>query len=83
MSVLGAIPKEQLLILNTKAIRSSENKIANFLNIDPARIDCELDHLNKAPKKYHLLEQLDKAFLEQSCKQYCQEIFDKLGLDYY
>ena len=59
------------------------NEIAYFLNIAPTRIDFQLDHLNKAPKKYNLLEQLDKSFLEQSCKQYCTEMVDKLALDYY
>ncbi|MGX5172730.1 sulfotransferase [Aliikangiella sp. IMCC44653] len=80
--VLDCIPKEQLLIVPTKQMKSMANEIAAFLNIEPAKLDYSAGHLNKAPAKFNLLELVDTNYVAQRHAEFCMPVLTLLEKDY-
>jgi hypothetical protein len=76
--VLDCIPKEQLLIVPTKQMKSMANDIASFLNIEESKLDYSAGHLNKAPAKFNLLELVDDNYVNQLHSEYCLPVLERL-----
>ncbi|MCW8879487.1 MAG: hypothetical protein OQK51_20715 [Kangiellaceae bacterium] len=77
-SALDTIPPKQLLVINTKQLINNKHKLAQFLGFSDDLIDDQSGHLNKAPNKYHLLDKIDKAYVEEVYQKYCAGVVNKL-----
>ena len=75
--ILATIPPERLLIVRTVEIKQSIDKIAQFLHIPVETLNRSRSHLYKAKKKFDLLRQIDRDFLEQKVEFYCQDIMSQ------
>lgn len=78
-SVLDSIPSEQLLILQTAEVAKRHDKIAAFLGIEEAQLDRQSSHMNQAPAKYHLLDQIAQSYLEQLNVEHCANLYHALS----
>lgn len=72
--ILSTIPPERLLIVRTLEIEASIDKIAQFLPIPVETLNPSRSHLYKAQKKFNLLWQIDRDFLEQKVEFYCRPL---------
>jgi hypothetical protein len=75
--ILSIVPKDRLLIVRTKDIRQRLPEIAQFVGADFSLLDTRRTHTFRARWKYHLVEQLDRAFLERSVDRYCRPLMDR------
>ena len=75
--ILATIPPERLLIVRTVEIAQSIDKIAQFLHIPVETLNRSRSHLYRAKKKFDLLRQIDRDFLEQKVEFYCQDIMSQ------
>lgn len=75
--ILSAIPPERLSIVRTLDIGQSLGEIAEFLQISVETLNPSSSHLYRAKKKFDLLGQIDRDFLEQKVKLYCQDIMSQ------
>lgn len=82
-SIIKHIPETQLMILKTKELKENDLEISSFLSIDINSLDHQMNHLNKAPEKYQLLNLVEPEYLDDTCTKFCQDIIDKLDLDRY
>jgi hypothetical protein len=72
--ILSTIPPERLLIVRTLEIEASIDKIAQFLPIPVETLNPSRSHLYRASKKFNLLWQIDRDFLEQKVEFYCRPL---------
>ena len=77
-SALDTIPNEQLLVINTKNLIDNKHKLAEFLGFSAESLDTQSGHLNKAPSKYHLLDKIDKTYVESIYQKYCADVVKRL-----
>ena len=72
--ILQTVPPDRLLIIKTSEINQSIQKMAQFLNIPleslPVRVRA---NVRKQEYKYNLLAQLDRDFVREKVKFYCQD----------
>jgi hypothetical protein len=71
------IPAERLLILRTHEIRNSPDMIAQFLQIPRERLDYDKSHLNKGTREKQIIALVDRAFLEDTVAQICDELMGR------
>lgn len=81
-SVLTTIPESQLLIVKTHEFKDRVGDIAHFLAVDSSKIDLTSGHLNKAPQKYHLLNQLPQQFIVEQLNQFTAGTCEKVDIDF-
>jgi len=72
--ILSTISPERLLIVRTGEIDASLEKIAQFLPIPVETLNPSRSHLYKAQKKFNLLWQIDRDFLEAKVEFYCRPL---------
>ena len=72
--VLEAIPPERLLVIRTPEIGHSIEKIANFLEIPVDTLDQSKSHLSKTKRKFGVLPQIDRDFLEAKVERHCRPL---------
>ena len=75
--VINSVPKQQLLTLKTKEIRSKIEEISSFLGIDPDTINIQKAHADKRKKKLKLIELVDKTYLYQQLEELCSDLIDE------
>lgn len=75
-NVINSVPEEKLLIIKTKEISSSTDKIATFLNINESKIVNNSSHEFKAKAKHGILEKLDANFIYDTAMEVCGELND-------
>ena len=69
--VTAAIPQEQLLILKTRELENSEDRIADFCGVDRQLLSTKEAHRFPAAKKAGVLDGIDKDYLEGLIHQRC------------
>ncbi len=74
---LSFIPPERLLILRTFEITKSVDRISDFLRIPATTLDTKMTHSFQAPKKHHLLAQIDSDYIREKAEEYCGELMAK------
>jgi len=74
--ILSTVPEERLLIVKTREINQSIQKIENFLGITPGSLPKNI-HGNVGSKKFHILSQIDKDFLEEKANTHCKPLMEK------
>ncbi len=81
-SVLNTIPESQLLIVKTHEFKDRTLDIAQFLGVDPIKIDLTSGHLNKAPQKYDFLKLLPPDFITEQLSKFSAETCEKVNIDF-
>lgn len=74
--VLATVPRERLLIVKTQQITGSVEPIATFLGVPPDSLNPAQSHLFKADQKFHILPQLDPAYLEHKVATHCRALME-------
>ena len=74
--ILTIVPKERLLVVKTREINHSIHRIENFLGIKLGSLSINI-HENLRRRKFHILSQIDKDFLEEKANLHCQKLMDK------
>jgi hypothetical protein len=74
---LSVIPPDRLLILRTSEIAESIDRIAEFIEIPATTLDVKTTHSFQAPKKHHLLAQIDPNFIREKAEKHCSELMAK------
>ncbi|QPG06402.1 hypothetical protein IT774_04210 [Salinimonas marina] len=72
--VLNTIAPSQLLILQTNQISKQASLLASFLGIQPGTLQLEKAHQFKAKEKFHIINRIDKHYLEDSFEEICGEV---------
>ncbi len=68
---LDLIPREQLLILNTKMITPSISKLANFLDVEQADVWTDRAHSFGAAAKFGIIDSLDSDYVDRKVDEIC------------
>jgi len=68
---VARVPAERLLIVRTDQIRQSALEIADFAGLPRECVELERSHAFKNPKKFHLLREIDSAFLKEKVEKNC------------
>ena len=74
--VLATVPADRLLVVKTREINQRVPDIENFLGIESGTLINRV-HANVGSKKFHILSQIDKDFLEEKANLHCKELMDK------
>lgn len=72
--VLSVVPSEKLLIVRTHEIRRDIQKISDFLEIPAASLDSGQAHAYKAERKFAILSQIDRSFLDAKVALHCGDL---------
>ncbi len=73
-SVLETVPEERLLVIRTDRIVDNLQNIADFLGIPISTITHSKSHAYKAKKRYDLIWEIEREFLESKVKEYCSDL---------
>jgi hypothetical protein len=71
------IPPERLLVIRTPEIMNSAERLAAFLDIDPASIDVKLGHQAANARKFGVLQRVDPNLLDDSVRECCGDVMDR------
>lgn len=73
--VLTTVPKDRLLVVKTHEISHSIDKIQSFIGIDTPLSS----HIRKntVKKKFNILSQINKNFIEEKANTHCKELMNK------
>jgi hypothetical protein len=74
---IETVPPEKLLILKTQNLLHDIDRIATFFSISSNSLDPTKHHLFKDNKKYNILSNIDKGFLDDRIDYYCGAIIEK------
>lgn len=73
-TVINTVPKDRLLIVRTDKIGESLDEIATFAGISRSNLKQEKSHSFKAKAKFHLLDGIDREYLEYKVKEHCGDL---------
>ena len=73
-AMIDTIPNQRLLIVKTNEIDKNLEKISNFFSIPRESLDVTKTHMFKAHKKFNILSELPREFIEMQVKKYCKEL---------
>jgi len=74
--VLATVPEERLLIVKTPEINQSIQRIEEFLGMTLGTLPNNV-RANVRRKKFNILSQIDKDFLEEKANFHCKELMGK------
>lgn len=74
--VFETVPADRMLVIRTKNISKSVDRIADFLEVPASSLDASRSHLHKTRKTHGLLEQIDKEFLDAKVSEHCGDLVD-------
>ncbi len=73
--VISTIPKDRLLIIKTQNLDQDLSKVEDFINIPQNSLPRNIHkNVRNSTQKFNLLSKIDRAFLEETAHQYCQEL---------
>jgi hypothetical protein len=70
--VVPVVPPDRLLVLRTDEIDRSLERLASFVEIDPATLDAGRSHRNRGTTRHRVLARLDPAHVERMIDKHCQ-----------
>ena len=70
-TVLSTIPEHRLLIVKTMDITKRAYEIADFTGLPRSTIRLSHSHQNQAPRKHHLLDGIDRKYLDMKVQEHC------------
>ena len=77
-SVLRCVPSERLLMLLTRDIGTSIQRIASFADIPVSSLDESQAFRYSNPGKVNILAQIERPYLDLKIKQHCEGLMAKL-----
>ena len=83
-TVLSTVPEHRVLIVKTMDITKRAHEIADFVGLPRSSIQLSRSHQHKAPRKHHLLEGIDRKYLDMKVQEHCgslmKQYFPEIGL---
>jgi len=76
--VLDTVPRERLLVIRTRRISDSLDRIAAFAGVPAQTLDAEQSHANKAPEKHGLLSKIDEKYIQEKIAEHCSHVTDRI-----
>lgn len=70
-TVLRTVPRERLWIVRTPDLGSDLQGLAAFLGVPAQSLDRDASHSHRADQRFHLLDELDRSFLEARVQEHC------------
>ena len=70
-TVLSIVPEHRLLIVRTRDITKRAYEIADFAGLTRSSIRLSRSHKNQAPRKHHLLDGIDRKYLDMKVQEHC------------
>ena len=74
--VLSTVPEHRLLIVKTRDITKRAYEIADFAGLPRSSIQLSRSHQHKAPRKHHLLEGIDRKYLDMKVQEHCGSLHE-------
>ena len=82
-TVLSTVPEHRLLIVRTRDITRRAYEIADFAGLPRSSIRLSRSHQHKAPRKHHLLDGIDRKYLDMKVQEHCgslmKQYFPEIG----
>ncbi|MGC9502487.1 sulfotransferase [Baaleninema sp.] len=75
--VLSTVPTERLMVVKTKEITNKAYEICEFAGFPSSVLRVDRSHRFKNPKKYGILQQIDREYLTSKVDRHCQELMEK------
>jgi len=72
--VLATVPAERLLVVRTDALATRAGEIAAFLGVPAATLDLGRAHSHRAERRFHVLAEIDRSFLEDRVQHHGGEL---------
>lgn len=76
--VLDAVPSDRLLVVRTRELSDSIDRIAAFMGVSPSTLAREKSHSYKAPKRYELLDEVDEGYVQDKITEHCSGVMARL-----
>lgn len=73
-TVLDTVPPERLLVVRTHEISERTSEISAFAGVPAAAANQQRSHVNRARRRYHLLNQIDGAHIHERAEAHCQSL---------
>ena len=70
-AVISTVPEHRLLIVKTMDITKRAYEIADFAGLPRSTIRLSRSHQNQAPRKHHLLDEIDRRYLDMKIQEHC------------
>jgi len=75
-TVLNAIPNDRHLLVRTKDLSESTDRIASFVGVKESSLCSEKSHSHQTAEKHAVLEQIDESYLRQKIASHCNTVID-------
>jgi len=79
--VIREMPRERLLVVRTRDLQTRIEEIAAFSGVPAATLSEDRSHEYKARRKHHVLERLDRHFLEAKVARHAGELMARFFPD--
>ena len=76
--ILSSIPSDRLLIVRTNEITDKAIDIAKFAGLSEDLVNRDKTHSYRNPKKYGILHEIDRYYLEDKIQRHCGAIMRRL-----
>jgi len=75
---LEGIPANRILFIRTHRISESVDRLARFLDVDPANLSRQKSHANATARRTGVLEKLDSEYVDQKIEEACTPTVQRL-----
>lgn len=75
--VLSSVPEDRLMIIKTNEITRRAHDIADFAGLPRETVQIQHSHAFKNPEKFHILREIDEAYLEAKVREHCGPLMRK------
>ena len=76
--VLDAVPHDRLLVIRTRDLSKSIDRIASFADVASTTLSRGKSHSNKARKKHGLLNEIDEHYVQKKINEHCTGVVKRL-----
>jgi hypothetical protein len=76
-TVLNEIPGDRRLLVRTKDLSESTDRIASFVGVEESSLCTEKSHSHRTAEKHDVLEEIDESYLRQKIASHCDIVIDR------
>jgi len=76
--VMDAVPSQRLLVIRTKNLSGSVDRLAEFLSIAPDSINTERSHMHRCPRDHGVVGRLDSGLVEDKVASNCEAVMSRI-----
>lgn len=77
-TILDAVPRERLLVIETREIGRNLQKLAGFVGVGMDDLVMSQCHSFEAPARFSIIESIDESYLHDKICFHCKEVMEKL-----